>query len=85
MIASALKKLLTQIHFPKKRKCRRACSKIRPILTRKTLRTLPMSVPVQPELMKRYNYLSDLFTTSSQNDDVQDFDVGMGSSSIISE
>ena len=42
--------------LPQKRKCRRAaCSKIRPVLTRKTkLLTWSTSISVQPELMKRY-------------------------------
>ena len=54
MIASALKKLLTQIHFPKRESVEERAQKIRRILTRKTLRTLSMTVPVQLELMKRY-------------------------------
>ena len=39
------------------------------------LRTWSMSISVQAELKKQYKGLSDLFTISLQNDDVQDFDV----------
>ena len=78
MIASALKKLLNkQSNFREESKCRRAaCSKRRPILTRKTYCvTWFTSISVQPELMKQYKDSQLCSLASLQNDDVQDFDV----------
>ena len=62
-------------------KCRRAaCSEFRPILSRET-NCVHCAFPCYQKPMKRHadeaaQGLSDLFTVSLQNDDVQDFDVG---------